>query len=542
MRIKLIRILFLGFLGMITISGCSKSSKSVSNGSHPKDLFRIDVGSEAPSLDPTLAEDNSSTRIMYDLFAGLVDFDQSNKIIPGMASSWDISPDAKTYTFHLRPNLKFSDGSPITANNFVYSWRRLIDPKVASPYNFLLSRLVNAREIMDGKQNPDNLGVYAPDSLTLVAKLNQPDDAFLNEIAMPNTMVVSQKNIEKFGSAWTKPQNMITSGAYKLKEHVVNGYILAEKNPNFWDAANVSIKEVKYLPYDDKNASIPAYRSGGLDMTFQSVPADQFSQLRKDYPEELHLFRQEAIYYYDFSWNNPELAKNAKLRQALSMAIDRKVLTNDVLKMGQVPLYSTATDTVEGGKYKGLDYEWGSWSRDKQIAEAKKLYAEAGYSATNPYTVSISYNTNDLHKKTALAVAAMWKSVLGVNVNLQNQEWKTFIQTRHKGGYQIARDGWIADYNSVTSYTNLYECKNDQNNSHYCNSKYDKLIEQAKADTNQDHKVDFYREALRIPLNDYAVIPLFQYTIQVLVKPYVTGFDSNTNSLYHVQSKWMSLK
>ena len=542
MRTKLIRVLFISFLGLVAVCGCSKNSKSDSNDLHHKDLFRIDVGSEAPSLDPTLAEDNASTRIMYDLFAGLVDFDQSNKIIPGLASSWDISSDAKTYTFHLRPNLKFSDGSPITANDFVYSWRRLVDPKVASTYNFLLSRLVNAREIIDGKQNIDTLGVSAPDSLTVVAKLKQPDDAFLNEIAMTNTMVVSQKNIEKFGSAWTKPQNMITSGAYKLKEHVVNGYILAEKNPNFWDAANVSIKEVKYLPYDDKNASIPAYRSGELDMTFQSVPADQFSQLRKDYPEELHVFKQEAIYYYDFSWNNPELAKNIKLRQALSMAIDRKILTNDVLKMGQVPLYSTATDTVEAGKYKGLDYEWASWSRDKQIAEAKKLYAEAGYSTTNPYTVSISYNTNDLHKKTALAVAAMWKSVLGVNVNLQNQEWKTFIQTRHKGDYQIARDGWVADYNSVTSYTNLYECNNDQNNSHYCNPEYNKLIEQAKADTNQDHKVDIYREALRIPLNDYAIIPLFQYTIQVLVKPYVTGFDSTTNSLYHVQSKWMSLK
>ncbi len=542
MRINLIRVLFLGFFCMSTISGCSRNSKSVSNNSHPHDLLRIDVSSEVPSLDPALAEDDASNRVTYDLFAGLVDFDQSNNIIPGMASSWDISSDAKTYIFHLRPNLKFSDGDTITANDFVYSWRRLVDPKVASPYSFLLSSLINAREIMDSKQSPDTLGVSVLDSLTLVIKLSQADDAFLNKIALPNAMVVSKKNIEKFGSAWTEPQNMVTSGAYKLKEHVINGYILAEKNSNFWDADNVSIKEIKYLPYGEKNASIPAYLSGGLDMTFKAVPADQFSQLKKDFPEELHMSKLEAMSYYDFNWNNPELAKNAKLRQALSMAVDRKALTNDVLKMGQVPLYSTVTDTIEDGKYKGLDYDWESWPRDQQIATAKKLYAEAGYSSSNPYTTSISYNTDNSNKKIALAVAAMWKSVLGVNVNLQNQEWKTFIQTRHKGGYQIARDSWGADYNSVTSYTNLYECNGSQNNSHYCNPKFNQLLEQAKVDTNSDHKVDTYREALRIPLDDYAIIPLYQSTNQVLIKPYVTGLDLSNNSLWHVQSKWMSLK
>ena len=542
MRLKLLGVLVVGAIGLIAVSGCSKNSNSSTNNSHPKDLIRVDVGSEAPTLDPILSEDTASTRITYDLFAGLVDFDQSNKIIPGLASSWDISSDRKTYTFHLRPNLKFSDGSPITSKDFIYSWKHLVDPKVASPYNMILANVVNGQAIIDGKQSVSNLGISAPDDLTFVVKLNNPDDAFLDAIALPNAMVVSQKAIEKFGNAWTEPQNMVTSGAYRLKEHVINGYILAEKNPNFWDASNVSIKDVKYFPYEDKNATIPAYRSGGLDVTFQGVPADQFSELKHDFPKELDVFTQEATYYYDFSWNNPELSKNPKLRQALSMAIDRNVLTHDVLKMEQPPLYSVVSDTVEGGKYKGLDYDWASWSRDKQIAEAKRLYTEAGYSANNPYTVTISYNTNDLHKKTALAVAAMWKSVLGVNVKLQNQEWKTFIQMRHKGDYQIARDGWTADYNAVTTYTNLYQCNNDQNNAHYCNPEFDKLVAQAKADTNEDHKTNLYREALKIPLNDYAIIPLFQYTVQVMVKPYVTGYSIDTNHLYHVQTKWMSLK
>jgi oligopeptide transport system substrate-binding protein len=543
MQIKFFVTLLVGIISITAFSGCSKQSNLATNSSHPRDLIRIDVGVEVPTLDPALSEDTTSTRIAYDLFAGLVDFDQSNNVIPGMATSWDKSNDGKTYTFHLRSGLKFSDGSPITANDFVYSWRRLVDPRVASPYNMLISNIINARAIIDAKQNPTSLGVYAPDKLTFVVNLVHPDDDFIKQISLPNTMVVSQKVIEKFGRAWTDPKNIVTSGAYTLKEHVVNGYILAEKNPNFWDATNVNIPQVKYLPYEEKNASIPAYRSGELDVTFQGVPIDQFSQLKKDYPEELHTFLQEAVYYYDFSWNNPDLAKNAKLRQALSMAIDRKVLARDVLKMEQEPMYSTATHTVEDGRFKAMDYDWSSWSREAQVSTAKKLYAEAGYNSTHPYEITITYNTNDLHKKTALAIASMWKSVLGVNTNLQNEEWKTFIQTRHKGNYQIARDGWVADYNSITTYTNLYQCGNEQNNSHYCNHEFDKLVAQAKAEKNPlVDKTNLYREALKIPLNDYATIPLFQYTVQVLVKPYVTGYTPETNHLYHVQTKWMSLK
>lgn len=529
MHKKLLGLMISGMLCIIATTSCSKKADS-----HPNDMIRVDTGSEVPTLDPTLSEDTSSTRIAFDLFAGLVDFDQHNKIIPGMASSWNISPDGRVYTFHLRKGLKFSDGSPITANDFVYTFRRLVDPKVASPYNMLIANVVNAKDIIDNKASLDTLGVSAPDPLTFVVKLVNPDAAFIQAIHLPNTMVVSEKAIEKYGTHWTEPANIVTSGAYTIKEHVINGYILAVKNPNFWDSANVNIPKIKYLPYEDKNATIPAYRSGGIDVTFQGIPIDQFSKIKQEYPKELHVFLQEAIYYYDFSWNNPELAKNPKLRQALSMAIDREIFTKKVLRMDQAPLYSTVTSTVEDGKFKGIDYEWAKWPREKQIEEAKRLYKEAGYGPNKEYHASLSYNTNDLHKKTALAIASMWKSVLGVDTSLQNQEWKTFLQTRHKGDYQIARDGWVADYNSVTTYTALYQCNNGQNNSHYCNPQFDKLLAQANSEKDSKKQTELYRQALQIPLDDYAVIPLFQYTIQVLVKPYVLSFNPDVNHLYHI--------
>ena len=218
------------------ITACSNKKEDANlNLKHPMDTLRIDVGSEAPTLDPTISEDSSSTRIMYDLFAGLLDFDQHNNPIPGMASSWDVSTDGKTYTFHLRKNLKFSDGSPITAHDFVYSWRRLVNPKTASNYNILMTNVINGNNIIKGKSPASSLGVFAPDDYTFVVQLVHPDASFLKAILLPNTYVVPQKIIEKYGRAWTEPANIVTSGAYELKEHIVNGYILATRNPHFYD-------------------------------------------------------------------------------------------------------------------------------------------------------------------------------------------------------------------------------------------------------------------------------------------------------------------
>ncbi len=543
MRVKIKTIVLPVVCSMLMVVSCSKNQSSTNAVEHPLDMLRQDVGSEPPSLDPQLSEDTYSTRIMFDLFGGLVDFDQQNNVIPGMASSWDISSDGKTYTFHLRDNLKFSDGSPITANDFVYSWQRLVNPKTASPYGFLIRSVVNANQIMNKTVPVTSLGVSAPNQNTFVVKLAHPDGYFLKEIQLSNAYVVPRKAIEKYGTAWIEPSNMINSGAYMLKEHVVNGYVLAVKNPYYYNADQVKIEQVKYLPYEDKNVTIPSYRSGGLDVTFQSVPVDQYVDLKKEFGSQVHKVLLEGNYYIDFNMQEPRIANNIKLRQALSMAVDRQSLVNQVLKMGQQPLYSTVTPTVDNGAFANVKYAWADWPRNKQIEEAKKLFAEAGYGPNNPFVFTYSYNTNDLHKRVALAVLSMWQQVFGngVKVSLQNQEWKTFLQLRHKGDYDIARDAWSADYNGVTSYTPLYLCKNDQNNSHYCNPEYDRLINQATNTVDAKAQLTLYQQALAIPLNDYAVLPLFQYAYQQMVKPYVKGYNPDQNYLEHVQSKWMSI-
>ena len=520
----------------LILGACSHSESTLQ---HPLDTLRIDVGSEAPTLDPALSEDAAAGRIINDLFAGLVDFDQQNNPIPGMAESWNISANGKTYTFHLRDNLKFSDGSRITANDFIYTYRRVVDPKTASGHNYLLAGVVNGNKIIKGELPPTSLGISAPDAKTVVIQLDHPDANFLNYLTLGTVGVVSQKTISKYASAWTQAQNMVTSGAYVLSEHVVNGHILLTKNPYYFQESQVAIAKVDFFPYVDHNAGLSAYKTGGLDLVYQSVPIDQYQNLKQQYPSELHTIQQEGIYFYDLNQLLPQFKNNPELRQALSMAIDRNALVNKVLGQGETALYSNVTSTVESGAYKSVRYSWADLPYDAQVKIAQQLYAKAGYSASHPLKIDLSYNTDDLHKKIALAIAGMWKSTLGVEVTLSNQEWKTFIASRHSGNYVVARDRWVADYNSVTSYTQLYLCNGMQNNSHYCNPAYDKLVTAAENSSDLAQQQQLYRQALALALNDYAIIPLFQPNYSKLVKPYVSNLDVEHNFFNVEQSKWV---
>ena len=520
---------------IITINGCSHQEQAQS-----KNIINVDLGADVAMLDPQMSEDVQSTRVAYDLFEGLVSQDQSNKPIPGLAEKWDISPDGKTYTFHLRPNLKFSDGSPITVQDILFSFQRLADPKLGSPYNLLADNITNGQAIIDGKAKPETLGIKALDDKTIQITLVHADSSFLSICAQPELGIVSKDNVTKFGTAWTDPKNMVTSGAYKLDERVVQGYILESKNPNYYDASNVAIEKVKFFPIVDKNSSLSQYKSGGLDLTYL-LPIDQYKTIKQTMADQEHTVSWETIEYLDFNMNSAKFKDNIKLRQALSMAVDREAIVKDVMGQDQKALYAYTTSTVEGGKFADLDYDWASWPRSQQIAKAQELFKAAGYGPSNPLKISISYNTRDDHKKKAIAVASMWQQVFGTNsiqVTSSNQEWKTFLQARHKGDYDIARDGWVADYDSVDSYTNLYLCGGPQNNAHSCTTGYNQLVSQAQNTQDANQRIALIRHALQLAMDNYVVIPLYQDTYYRLVNPRVKGYTPETNHLDHVLSKW----
>ncbi len=538
---KLIASLITASLACFLLSCSHKDSSSVLSS---KDTINIDNGDDAPTIDPAMSQDNISSRVLYDLFEGLTSFDQENKTIPGLAEKWEITPDGKTYTFHLRSGLKFSDGSPITADDVVFSFIRLADPKVASPYNSLTSNIVNGQQIIDGKLSPDKLGVKALDKETVQISLVHPDSSFLAICSMPETGIVSKANLTKYKDAWTDPKNMVTSGAYKLKEWVLKGHMLLTKNHYYYAAKNVAISNVNFLPIVDQSASYSQYKSGQIDITY-TLPVDQYKTIKSQYAQEEHTVPLEALYYYDFNMTLPKYKNSPQLRQALSMAVDREILVKDVLGQDQVPSYSFVTSSVENGKFADIKYPWASWPRQKQIAEAQALFKASGYGPNNPLKITISYNTYDGHKKVALAVASMWQQVFGTNsiqVTQGNQEWKTFLKARNMANYDIARDGWIADYNSVDNYLNLYQCNNPQDNSKYCNLQYNELMSQAQNASNPDERIRLIHQALEIAQNDYPIIPLYQYTYYRLVSPRVKGYNIEKNNLDHVMTKWFRLQ
>lgn len=530
---------FLAFI-FVAVIACVQKPSILGTGIGYRDTILIDIGGEPPTLDPAMAGDNVSFRVLNDLFEGLVSFDQQNKPVPGLAESWVISSDGRTYIFKLRPNLKFSDDTNITSEDVIKSWKRFADPKTGAEQSNLVDNIINGSAILKGRLSANKLGVSADDPLHVTVRLVYPDPYFVDKLSSPGFAVVPVKVIAKYGKSWTEPEYMVTSGAYRLTGHVVNGYLTADKNRFYYDAANVKTPHIKYLAISDPNAAFNQYQTGGLDLT-STIPLEKYRYIRQNLPDQLHVVQQNAIYYYDFNMLDPVLKSNLKLRQALSMAVDRENLTRHILGQGQRAMYSVIPDTVADGVYKGTHYYWESWGYTRRLAIARELLAEAGYNSTHPLNLTISYNTLDSHKKIALAIASMWQEGLGINVRLKNQEWKTFLVSRKQGNYQIARDGWIAD-NNVASFTEfMFPCQSPQNNSHYCNSRYDDLIKKSKAATDPLLKEQLNYQAVKLVLDDYPVIPLYQYVYLRLVSPRVHGYYPENNHNDSVLTKWIWL-
>ncbi len=503
--------------------------------------INLAISGEPTTFDPVNCDDVSCARIIRDLFEGIVSFDQRNNVVPGIAESWSISNDGKTYIFNLRKNLYFSDGSKLDATDVIASWRRFADPKTNSLQDSILEFVENGHNVLLGKLPLQKLGVYAQGNDTVTVKLIHPHPSFLYLLAsVPGLYIVPTKVIAKYGNKWTNMQHIVGTGAYRIVKYPVKDNILAAKNQFFYDESNVKINKVRYHVIPNEIAQYNQYKTGAIDIT-NMIPYDQYKIIKQAYPKELHTVLQEAIYFYDFNMQNNIFKHNLNLRMALSMAIDRDVLVDNVLGHGEKPLFSFATSTVAHGVFNNDVYAWSKWQREKQIAEAKRLYKMAGYSKEYPLNISIVYNDANLNKVISLAIASMWHSTLGVNVTLVHQEWKSFLSSRRVGNYEVARDMWIGG-NDITDYLDfMFLCGSLQNDSHYCNPTYDKLISLAGSQFSVKLRNKYYHDALMYSMDDYPIIPLFQPTYSVLIKPYVNGYDPSNNHLDDVLTKWMGI-
>ncbi|MFI8058570.1 oligopeptide ABC transporter substrate-binding protein OppA [Citrobacter freundii] len=480
-------------------------------------------GSEVQSLDPHKIEGVPESNINRDLFEGLLISDVDGKPSPGVAEKWE-NKDFKVWTFHLRKDAKWSDGTPVTAQDFVYSWHRLANPNTASPYASYLQygHIVNIDDIIAGKKPITDLGVKALDDHTFEVTLSEPVPYFYKLLVHSSVSPVPRAAVEKFGEKWTQPANIVTNGAYKLKDWVVNERIVLERNTNYWDNAKTVINQVTYLPISSEVTDVNRYRSGEIDMTYNNMPIELFQKLKKEIPNEVHVDPYLCTYYYEIN-NQKAPFNDVRVRTALKLALDRDIIVNKVKNQGDLPAYSFTPPYTDGAKL--VEPEWFKWSQEKRNEEAKKLLAEAGYTAEKPLTFDLLYNTSDLHKKLAIAAASIWKKNLGANVKLENQEWKTFLDTRHQGNYDVSRAGWCADYNEPTSFLNMVLSDSSNNTVHYKSPAFDKLIADTLKVTDEAQRSELYSKAEQQLDKDSAIVPVYYYVNARLVKPWVGGYS-----------------
>jgi oligopeptide transport system substrate-binding protein len=483
-------------------------------------------GAEPASLDPEKTEGVPESNIQRDLFEGLVTTDATGKIRPGVAESWE-TKDNKVFTFHLRKTAKWSNGDPITANDFVFSFRRLADPKTASPYAFFLdsANVVNAGAIMAGKKPLDQLGVKAIDDYTLEITLVNPLSYFVDMVAHTSLDPVPEKIIAKFGEKWTRPENIVTNGAYTVKEWVVNERLVLERNKQYWDDAHTTINKVTYLPIESQTADVNRYMAGEIDLTYNELPLDQFKHLKAEHPDEVKVVGYVGSYFYEFNFNHKPF-DDVRVRKALSYAIDRNIIANAVVARGEKPSYYMTPEIAQGFPTQ-VKTEWSTWTQEKRNDEAKKLLKEAGFDESHPLKFDLLYNTNEVHKKIAIAVASMWKKTLGVDVSLVNQEWKSYLASEQQGNFDVSRNGWIADYNETASMVGLMESTNASNYGKYNNPAYDKLMQDSRTAPDVATRQKLYGEAEELLAKDMPIAPIYQYVSGRLVKPYVGGYPNN---------------
>ncbi|MGL5556687.1 MAG: ABC transporter substrate-binding protein, partial [Aeromonas veronii] len=410
-------------------------------------------GSEPATLDPHKTEGTVESNILRDLFEGLVASGPKGEILPAVAESWE-TKDNKHYVFHLRKDAKWSNGDPVTAHDFVFAFQRAVDPKTASPYSWYLEipTIANASEIIAGKKPADTLGVKATDDYTFEVQLEKAIPYFVSMLSHTTTYPVPKKVIEKFGDKWTQPENMVSNGAYTLKNWVVNERVEVERNKHYWNDGKTVINKVVYLPIQSTNADLSRYLAGEVDITYQ-MPIERFKQMKKEKPDELKVTGYVGTYYYQYNVKKKPF-DDVRVRTALSYAIDRNVIADKVMGQGQTPGYTLVPDFVDG--FKPVAPEWSKMTQAERDAKAKALLQEAGFDASKPLKFELLYNTDDNHKKVAVAVASMWKK-LGVQVSLVNQEWKTYLETKKQGQFDVGRAGWIADYNEASSMLDLMQ-------------------------------------------------------------------------------------
>jgi oligopeptide transport system substrate-binding protein len=493
---------------------------------------------EPETLDQHLTSTIYEANILRDLYEGVTMHNASAEVVPGAAESWEISDDGLTYTFHLRADGRWSNGEPVKASDFVYSWQRMVNPETGAEYANLLYPIKNAEAINTGEVTDLNeLGAKAIDDSTLEVTLNAPTPYFLEMLTHHAMYPVYPPAVEEFGAEFVRPGNIVSNGAYTLDEVVVNGHIRLVKNPEFYDAANVQIDTVMYYPTEDRSTALRRFQAGELHSN-NDVPFEQIPWMRENMPDEFRSAPYLGTYYYAVDMRRPPF-DDVRVRRALSLAVDREFLAEEIMGGTFLPAYSFVPPGINN--YDDPAYaDFINVSMLDREDEAVALLAEAGYGPDNPIQCEIRFNTSENHQQIAVAIADMWKP-LGIEVTLFNTDTAThYAHLREGGEFCVARAAWIADYSDAQNFLFMLESDNEGfNYAHYNNPEYDALMDEAAATADLKARAGILHDAEEIFMRDLPFIPLLTYASSNLVSTKLQGWEDNLPDVH--PSRYLSI-
>lgn len=492
---------------------------------------------DATTLDPHKVGFPGETTIMSDLFVGLTTLDVRARPIPGAAESWTVSPDGLTWTFRMRSGLKWSDGSPLTARDFEYSLRRAVAPATAFPYAGRLFAIRNARAVSTGKAALEALGVRAPDPRTVVITLEHPAP-YLPEVLASFGMPVPRAVVETHGAEWIRPGRIVTNGPFVLAEWRPNAFIRLRRNPNFYDAANVPADEVIHYPVTQATTAIRRYQAGELDFVL-TVPPDQVERARREFGDQLKVDQGLGIEVIAFNVNSG-VTRDARVRRALSMALEREAISRNVLGDARLAAYSFVAPGATNYPV-AVRADFAAWSAERRRAEARRLLAEAGYGTGHPLRIRLAFPANDINRRIAVVIDAMWRSV-GVRPELQAKEQRALSADVARGDFDAVRALWLAGHSDALAFLERFDgstAGTTMNQSGYRSARFDRLLARAVAEVDLERRAGLLREAERVALADHPVAPIYFFVGRRLVSPRLVGWEHNARGI-HV-SRYMSV-
>ena len=500
--------------------------------------LRIANMGEPDTLDPQNMSGTWENRIAGDLYLGLTTEAADASVIPGTAESWTISPDGTVYTFKIRSDANWSDGAPVTAEDFVYAYRRIMDPKRAAKYASILYPIKNAEEVNSGKETDfTKIGAKAIDAKTLEITLKEPTPFFLELLTHYTSFAIPKHVVEKAGNDWVKPGTHVSNGAYTLASYTPNDKIELVKNAKFYDAAKVKIEKVVFFSNEDRTEMEKRFRAGEVDYV-TDINTARIDTLTREIPNELKIAPYLGLYYYALNTATGPTA-DPKVRKALSMVVDRDIITQKVSKAGEIPAYAVVPPGVSNYGY-ALKTDWADKKMPERVEAAKKLIADAGYGPNKPLKLELSYNTSESHKSIAIAIQSMWKQSLGVDAELVNRDVKVHYNTLRDGAFQIGRAGWIADYNDAQNFLFLLETRTGSNNyGKFSNPEFDKLMIEAGTITDLKKRAEVMAKAEKVGIDNDALLPIYFYVSKNLVSQKLKGFVSNTKDIH--RTRWMEI-